>query len=41
MFIVIKIFIYECRSPNTMTANEQVLLQVGYFIMSSPEPLPN
>jgi hypothetical protein len=24
-----------------MVANEQVLLQVGYFLKSSPEPLPN
>ena len=24
-----------------MTPNETVLLQAGYFMMSSPEPLPN
>ncbi len=33
------LFLRKCRT--TMAANGQVLLQVGYFIKSSPEPLPN
>jgi hypothetical protein len=32
-------FIVGCR--HSIVHNEQVLLQVGYFITSSPEPLPN
>jgi len=32
--------IFEPIEPG-ITANGQVLLQVGYFITSSPEPLPN
>jgi hypothetical protein len=32
----------QCRhSRQSIAANDQVLLQVGYFIMSSPEQLPN
>jgi hypothetical protein len=36
---ILSLYFEECRS--SISANGQVLLQVGYFITSSPEPLPN